>query len=326
MVRIGILSTASIVGRFVAASRECDNAQVVAIAARDHDRAKAFAAETGIGRVHESYEALLRDPDVDAVYIPLVNSLHHPYAMRALECGKHVLVEKPMCLRADDAREIFATARARGLFATETVKSPFLPVVQEVARILRSGELGRVREMDFVQSYAASPYTSGWNRELKMGGGCWIANEAYFLYLAELLGGRIEAWTGLASFGDSDVEEQCTALLRLAGDVVASCRISSHVVMENRLAIWCDGGSVVILDYWKAREALVRRADGSEELISRPCEHEMRYELEHYCACIEQGLVESPVTSAERTVRYLEVTSAVRSQMGLPDYPRPATS
>ena len=312
---------ASIVGRFVAASRECENAHVVAIAARDPKRAKAFADDAGIARVHESYEELLHDPCVDAVYIPLVNSLHHRLAMKALEADKHVLVEKPMCLRAEDAEEIFSAARERGLFATETVKSPFLPVIQEMLRILRAGSLGRIRMMDFTQSYAASAYTSGWNRELAMGGGCWIANEAYFLHLAGLFGGDIEAWTGIASFGDSDVEEQCVALLRMSDNVIASCRISSHVVMENRLVIWCDEGSVVIPDYWKARKAFVPRADGSEEVIDRPCEHEMRYELEHYCSCIERGLVESPVTSARKTVRYLDVASSIRSQMGLPAYP-----
>ncbi len=321
MVRIGILSTASIVGRFVAAARECEHAEIVALAARDPDRARAFARDAGIARAHESYEDLLRDPDVDAVYIPLVNSLHHRYAMKALEAGKHALVEKPMCLSTRDATEIFAAARARGLFATETVKTPFLPVIQEVKRILDAGELGRLRTMDFTQSYAGAGYTAGWNRELAMGGGCWIANEAYFLYVAELLGGDVEAWSGIASFGDSDVEEQCVALLRMEGDVIASCRISTHVVMENQLVIWCDEGSVVIPDFWKAREALVRRCDGTEERIVHPCAHEMRYELEHYCSCIERGLVESPVTSAERSVRHLEITEAIRTQMGLPAYP-----
>lgn len=321
MVRIGILSTASIVGRFVAASREVEGAQVTAIASRDFSRARACADELGINRAYDSYEELLRDPEVDAVYIPLVNSLHYPLAMAALDAGKHVLVEKPMCLRPEEAERIFATARERGLFATETVKNPFLPVNQQVRNILRSGTLGRIRTMDFTQSYAASAYTSGWNRELAMGGGCWIANEAYFLYLAEFLGGRIETWSGLASFGESDVEEQCTALVRMEGDILASCRISSHVEMENRLVIWCDKGSVTIPEYWKARTATVRFADGREERIEHPCAHEMRYELEHYCSCIEQGLVESPVTSAERTVRYLEITSAIREQMGLPAYP-----
>ena len=104
-------------------------------------------------------------------------------------------------------------------------------------------------------------------------------------------------------------------------NVIASCRISTHVVMDNRLVIWCDEGSVVIPDYWKTRKAFVRHADGSEEVIDRPCEHEMRYELEHYCSCIEKGLVESPVTSAQRTVRYLDVAGSIRSQMGLPAYP-----
>lgn len=77
----------------------------------------------------------------------------------------------------------------------------------------------------------------------------------------------------------------------------------------------------MVPDYWKARTATVRHKDGTSETLEYPCEHEMRYELEHYCACIEQGLTESPVTSAERSVRCLEVMEQVRAQMGLPAYP-----
>lgn len=175
--------------------------------------------------------------------------------------------------------------------------------------------------MDFTQSHADSPYTSGWNRQLAMGGGCWIANEAYFLHLAEFLGGRIEAWSGIASFGDSDVEEQCCATVRLEGDVVASCRISSHVVMDNRLVNWCDEGSVEVRDYWKATHAHVRYGDGTVADLTYPDTFEMRHELEHYCSCIEQGLLESPVTSSERCVRCLTVADAIRTQMGLAPYP-----
>lgn len=89
MVRIGILSVASIVGRFVAASRECENAQVVAIAARDPKRAKAFADDAGIARVHESYEILLHDSCVDAVYIPLAR-MRHREASDAPSRARHV--------------------------------------------------------------------------------------------------------------------------------------------------------------------------------------------------------------------------------------------
>src|SRR5215213_11719999 len=102
--RVGLLSTANINRKLLGGARAAEGVEVVAVASRDGARAEAYAAEHGIARAHASYEAMLADPDVDAVYVPLPNSMHVPWSIRALQAGKHVLSEKPLTRRPEEAQ------------------------------------------------------------------------------------------------------------------------------------------------------------------------------------------------------------------------------
>src|SRR5438552_1300627 len=117
--RLGLLSTARINDAILAGASEADGVEVVAVASRDAERAQQYAAEHGIPRAHGTYEALLEDGDVDAVYVSVPNSLHHTWAMRALAAGKHVLCEKPYTRRPAEAAEAFDAADAAGLVLME---------------------------------------------------------------------------------------------------------------------------------------------------------------------------------------------------------------
>src|SRR5215470_14939249 len=119
VLRIGVLGAAGIARQFVPAQAASRKVKVVAVASRDPAKAQAFAREFGIPRAHGSYEALLADREVDAIYNPLPNSLHAPWSIRAVEAGKHVLCEKPIAVTAAEARTMFAAARQRGLTLVE---------------------------------------------------------------------------------------------------------------------------------------------------------------------------------------------------------------
>ena len=118
-VRFGILSTAKINGLVLAGARESELVEVTAVASRDQARAEEYAREHGIPRAHGSYEELLADPELDAVYISLPNSLHVEWSIKALEAGKHVLCEKPLSRRPDDVERAFDAAERTGLLLTE---------------------------------------------------------------------------------------------------------------------------------------------------------------------------------------------------------------
>src|SRR5881398_3300983 len=144
-VRWGILSTARINHAVLEPARETETADVIAVASRDQDRADAYAARHGIARAHGSYEALLEDPDVEAVYISLPNGLHCEWSIRALEAGKHVLCEKPMSRRAAEVEAVFDTAEAVDRFCMEAFMWRHNPQTRKLTELLADGAIGELR-------------------------------------------------------------------------------------------------------------------------------------------------------------------------------------
>jgi len=190
-VRWGILSTAKI-GReqVIPALMSGDLTEVVALASRDLNRAQAAAAEFGIPRTYGSYEALLADPEVDAIYNPLPNHLHAPLTIRALEAGKHVLCEKPIALDAQEARQIEEAQRRTGRLVAEAFMVRFHPQWKRAREIVRSGRLGDVRAIHaFFSYYLADPDNIRNQAGIGGGGlydvGCYAVATARYIFEAE---------------------------------------------------------------------------------------------------------------------------------------------
>ncbi|MFZ1179625.1 MAG: Gfo/Idh/MocA family oxidoreductase, partial [Mycobacterium sp.] len=142
-VRIGILGAARIAPfALINPSRENADVVVAAVVARDASRARSFAAKHRIASVHESYEALIADPDLDAVYNPLPNGLHGRWSRAALAAGKHVLCEKPFTANASEAREIAELAANSDRVVMEAFHYRYHPLTLRVEEIIASGELG----------------------------------------------------------------------------------------------------------------------------------------------------------------------------------------
>jgi predicted dehydrogenase len=148
-VRIGVLGAAAIVPQaLIHPIRSVPDASVVAIAARDPARAKAFARKHHIPQVHQTYDDLLHDPDIDAIYNPLPNSLHAEWTIRALQAGKHVLCEKPFASNAREAQEMAKVARETGLVLSEAFAYRYHPLTARIKEIIANGELGKIQHID----------------------------------------------------------------------------------------------------------------------------------------------------------------------------------
>jgi predicted dehydrogenase len=148
-VRFGTLGAAAITPlALVRPAKKVPEATVLAVAARDADRARSFASKQGIPRVHGSYDELLADPDVDAVYNPLPNSLHGVWTKRALAAGKHVLCEKPFTANAAEAADVAAAAAATDRVVMEAFHWRYHPMAERVLAIVRDGELGELRHVE----------------------------------------------------------------------------------------------------------------------------------------------------------------------------------
>src|SRR4029453_18833124 len=154
MVRWGLLGTAHINRRLIPAMRAARRSTIAAVGSRERARAEAYAAEWQIPAAHGSYDSLVRDPAIDAVYISLPNTLHVEWTLRALDAGKHVLCEKPLALTPDDVDRIAAVARARSLVVTEAFMYRQEPLIARVLQLLADDSVGPVRTIASGFSFA----------------------------------------------------------------------------------------------------------------------------------------------------------------------------
>jgi predicted dehydrogenase len=186
-VRWGILSTADIgMSKVTPAIQAAQNAEVVAIASRDADRAAAAAAQLGISTSYGSYESLLQAEDIDAVYIPLPNDLHAEWTMKAAAAGKHVLCEKPLAMTAAQAEEMVAVCAEAGIKLAEAFMYRHHPTWVEAVRLLRSGAIGELVAVQSWFSYFNDDPANIRNR-VDNGGGAVMDIGCYNINLSRML-------------------------------------------------------------------------------------------------------------------------------------------
>ena len=188
MLRIGILGAARIApSALIKPARRTGVAAVVAVAARDRERAAEFARKQGIPRVLDSYAALVEDPEIDAVYNPLPNGLHGHWTIAALKAGKHVLCEKPFTANADEARAVAEAANGNpGVVVMEAFHYQYHPLTKRLVEIVRSGELGNITKVDV--AFSAPLWKKGDIRyQLALAGGATMDMGCYPISLLRLL-------------------------------------------------------------------------------------------------------------------------------------------
>ncbi len=304
MINYGIASTGTIVPRFVRGLQQTSNGKALAICSRSKEKGEQFAKDLDIPLVHDDYRKMLENDDIDAIYVPLPNSLHYQYAKEALLAGKHVVVEKPFVLYGWQGQELKELSRERGLFIVEAIKTPYLPLFKAIREIVDDKRYGKLHLMQFRQSYVNSKYNTGWNKQKEYGGGVLYGNEAYFYCMAEFLGGKIVSYSGMPSYGEYDVEDQCSLSVLLENDILAHNMVSTKVLLQNGLFMYFDKARIDIPDYWKAREAYIYQDDKLVETLSFPCEYELFYEAQYFNDCIEKDMLTSDVTPIDNSIRY----------------------
>jgi predicted dehydrogenase len=215
------------------ALRDADGSELLAIAARDPARARELAGRHGIPRVHPDYAALLADPDVDAVYVPLPNSLHLPWTQRALAAGKHVLCEKPLALNATEAREMADSARAAGRLLMEAAMYRFHPRMRALAASLAVAEVRHVRASFAFPIQARDNY----RLQRELGGGALLDVGFYVADVARWLLGEPERVEAMIRGGAVDMS--CSALLGFPGGAQAALFASFEAAEHQELVVVC---------------------------------------------------------------------------------------
>jgi predicted dehydrogenase len=251
--RIGILGAARIAPMaLVRPARETPGALIRAVAARDPERARAFATKHGIPVCHGDYEALLADPELDAVYNPLPNGLHGIWTMRALRAGKHVLCEKPFTANAEEARAVAAVARETGRFVMEAFHWRYHPLASRMLEILASGELGELRH---VEAHLCAPIlnTRDIRYRLELAGGAGMDMGCYVLHFVRTFaGGEPRVVSARPTLLAPGVDRAMEIELALPGGATgrAVCSMLSWRVLDVSGRVEGTRGRMRILNPW----------------------------------------------------------------------------
>lgn len=292
-VRWGLLSTARINQALIAGIRAAEGAELVAVASRSEATARAYAGEHAIPRAHGSYEDLLADPDIDAVYNPLPNSLHVPWSIRALEAGKHVLCEKPMSRRVEEVEAAFDAADRAGRILMEAFMWRYHEQTAVLERLVREEAIGPVRQVRAAFSFAL-PADSGdvrWDAELD--GGALMDVGCYCVSGLRLLLGepeRVSAESVVDGPGEG-VDGRMAGVLRFAGDVLGSFDCGMDTVGRSALEVYGRDGALVSTDPWHGGSPDLTRiaADGTREAIAVEAVDPYAREVEDLSRAVREG-------------------------------------
>jgi xylose dehydrogenase (NAD/NADP) len=288
-VRWGVVSTARINDKVLEGARQASGVDVVAVGSRDRTRGEEFAARHGIPRVHGSYEELLADGDIEAVYIPLPNSLHVPWSVKALEAGKHVLCEKPLTRRAADAEAAFDAAESAGRLLMEAFMWRYHPQTEELVR--RAREIGPLRVVRAAFGFTLAAADTGNVRiRPELEGGALMDVGCYCVSALRLLCGEPVAATA-QTVDRQGVDGRFVGTLRFDGDVLGVLDCGFDVPNLGKLEVVGADGTLIAEDPWHgvSPRLTLRRPDGEVEEIPVAAAQPYRLELEDFSRAVRGG-------------------------------------
>ncbi|MFV9505169.1 MAG: Gfo/Idh/MocA family protein [Oscillochloridaceae bacterium umkhey_bin13] len=314
--RWGVLSTANIGRRAVLpAIQRSTSSSLHAVASRDLTTAQRFAIELGIPQVYGSYAELLADPTIEAVYIPLPNSLHHSWAIRAAEAGKHMLCEKPLALSAEACLEMADAARRHGVVLMEAFMYRFHPQMLRVAELLQAGVIGTPQLIRASFSFRISNPTNIRLQPALGGGalldvGCYCVNVSRTLFAAEPV--EVQAY---ARWSDQGVDTQLVGSLRFADGRVAQIDCALDLDRREQYEVVGPEGRIVVpIAFVPGQEATTihvqrGRVDQPEMIVGAD-----QYQLmvEHFVACV-RGTTSLRYPPEEAAANLRVITALLRS-------------
>lgn len=319
MIKWGIIGTGKIAETFANDLALVDDAALYAVASRSQDNANRFAKSFPGVKAYSSYDALVGDSRVDAVYIATPHSSHARDSINALRAKKAVLCEKPFTINHTEATRVIDQARDSNTLLVEGMWTYFQPAFQRLLEIIRSGALGRILSINADLGFKAQfdPHSRLFDPE--KGGGALLDMGIYNVALVSALLGEPKEIVASANFGSSGVDDSTNMLIKYPRDVTASleCSIVGHASREAVIVL--EKGIIRIPDpWWHFTEIKIQKSDGTVEIFKPDrTGYGFTHEIREFQRCLKLGLVESPIMTWENTLKNMQVLDAVRAQIGL---------
>jgi predicted dehydrogenase len=277
----GIISTADINRKVIPGAHASAKVHLVAVASREQSRAETYAKEWAIERAYGTYDALLADDEIEAVYISLPNTMHCEWSIRAVEAGKHVLCEKPLSRHPDEVAEAFDAAERTGRLLSEAFMYRHNPQTARLVELVTAGAIGELRLIRSTFGYGLYD-ESNIRLRTDVEGGALMDVGCYNVSGSRLLGGEPERVFGDAWYGPSGTDWLFTGVLRFPGNVLATFDCGTALANRDELEAIGSEGSLFLDDPWHCTKPVIElRRDDGVELIELEPEDSYRLELEN---------------------------------------------
>ena len=315
-IRWGILGAGGIAGHFADAVSSHTRSLVLAVGSRSRDRGERFAKAHGIPTTHVGYRSLVEDPQIDVIYVATPHSEHRANALLAIAAGKHVLVEKSFTRSAPEADEVFAAARAAGVFVMEAMWTRFLPHVAALHQVVAAGEIGEIINVSADHGQTFDPTSRLFDPQLA--GGALLDLGVYPVSFAHDFLGVPDAVTAVGTLTDTGVDGQVSMILSYAERAQATLSTTLWARTPTTASISGTQGCIGVAgSFYALTSFTVSRRDGSEWTFERQAGGGMQYEAAEVARRVAAGEIESPLMTWRNTLEVMRTLDAVREQIGL---------
>jgi predicted dehydrogenase len=312
----GVIGTGVIAAAFVEDLSLTSSGRAVAVGSRRMETAEAFADRFGIQARHDSYEALVSDPDVDVVYVATPHPMHQPNGLLALEAGKPVLVEKPFTVNAAQAQDLVASARAKRLFLMEAMWTRWLPHIEQIRRLLADGVLGDIVTVTADHGHWVAPDSSFRRSAAELKSGALLDMGVYPVSFASMVLGIPQRILSIVTPSSSGGDEQTSMLFSYASGAQALLNTTTSANGPIRATIIGTDARIEIdgAFYMPSSFEVITRA-GERTRVEIPHEGRgLRHQADEVARCLREGLLESPVMPLDESISIMQTIDAVLAQ------------
>jgi predicted dehydrogenase len=321
-IKWGIIACGRIAKKFAADLKLVEGAELVAVAARDLSRAKAFAEEFNVQHAFGSYEELVKFDEVDVIYVSSPHSHHHEHTLLCLNHGKAVLCEKAFAINSKQAEEMVALARTKKVFLMEAMWTRFLPHYLKMKEMLGEGKIGEIKGVLAHFGFRPLPPMPQRIYDPELGGGALLDIGIYPVFLAQSLMGVPDEIMAHMIPASTGVDEQCSILFKYKNGQSANLYATFTTSLETDADIFGTGGRIRLTNSFYKPSSKIQYYTGLvDTLTSIPTETDpgfgYQHETHHVNECLRQGLTESPVWTLSDTLELMQTLDRIRVQMGL---------
>lgn len=318
-IKWGIIGCGRIAHLFAEGLKVLENAQLYAVASQTDGKAKEFAQKHEVSTYYSSYEELVKDNNVDVIYIATTHNFHYENTMLCLNNGKHVLCEKAFTINAGQAEKLINCAREKGLFLMEAMWTRFFPCIVELNDILKQGLIGDIKNLraDFGINRELDPEERKINPYL--GGGALLDLGVYPVSFASMVYKRSPFKIhSSASIGKTGVDEQSSYLFDYTDGRTALLYSSFIAEVPHEAMIVGTNGFIKIDDFFHPSRMLISLNNGEQRLVEKAIVSTgYNYEAEEVMNCIASGKLESEVMPLDETLEIMKTMDELRAQWGL---------